>query len=181
MKKDDIKGKYIHYLRRKTKNTRKNNITPITVPVTPEIQHFIEKVKHPHSEYLLGKIKDDYSETTYKNKYRKFRRTLNKKLTAISEHLDLSVPLKLRTSRDSYASTLLRNGISKDNISSMLGHSNSKVTEHYLASIDLEKTFDINSVLPKIKAANDDDESSENGDSKNPKSGLQFLHTFSSN
>jgi len=61
------------------------------------------------------------------------------------------VPLKLRTSRDSYASTLLRNGISKDDISSMLGHSNSIVTEHYLSSIDIEKTDRINSVLPKIK------------------------------
>jgi hypothetical protein len=34
--------------------------------------------------------------------------------------------------------------VSKDNIGEMLGHSNSIVTEHYLASLDIEKTHDIN-------------------------------------
>jgi integrase len=56
----------------------------------------------------------------------------------------LSVELKLKTARDSYATTLKRAGKSKDEISEMLGHSNSVVTEHYLASLDMEKTFDIN-------------------------------------
>ncbi|MCK5820689.1 MAG: recombinase family protein [Bacteroidales bacterium] len=79
------------------------------------------------------------------------------------------------------ASTLLRNNISKDKISSMLGHSNSMVTEHYLASIDLEKTFDINSVLPKICLPDKDNESIILPDSKTPKIGLQFLRSFSSN
>ena len=35
-------------------------------------------------------------------------------------------------------------GVSKDNIGEMLGHSNSVVTEHYLASLDIEKTQEIN-------------------------------------
>jgi hypothetical protein len=35
----------------------------------------------------------------------------------------------------------------KDDIGEMLGHSNSTVTEHYLASIDMESTFEINKHL----------------------------------
>jgi hypothetical protein len=41
----------------------------------------------------------------------------------------------------------MRGGISKDDIGSMLGHSNSIVTEHYLASLDNERTHQINAVL----------------------------------
>jgi len=58
--------------------------------------------------------------------------------------LNLSVALKLKSARDCYATTLKRAGVSKDNIGEMLGHSNSVVTEHYLASLDIEKTDEIN-------------------------------------
>ncbi len=153
MKKSDTKGKYILYQRRKTLTTRKNNITPITVPVTPDIENLIKRVENKDSEYLLGLVQDDYDEQRYENKLRKIRKKLNGNLTIISERLNLSVPLKLETARDCYASTLLREGISKDDISVMLGHSNSVVTEHYLSGIDLEKTFGINSVLVKKPAA----------------------------
>jgi len=36
---------------------------------------------------------------------------------------------------------------SRDDISQMMGHSNSIVTEHYLSSIDTERTFKINQSL----------------------------------
>ncbi|HAG16258.1 MAG TPA: hypothetical protein DCG69_07000 [Bacteroidales bacterium] len=55
--------------------------------------------------------------------------------------------LKVKTARDSYATTLRRAGVSKDDIGEMLGSSNSIVTEHYLASIDMESTFEINKHL----------------------------------
>jgi site-specific recombinase XerD len=73
-----------------------------------------------------------------------FRNKLNDSLLEISNKLNLSVPLKLKTARDCYATTLERAGVSKDNIGEMLGHSNSVVTEHYLASLDIEKPQDIN-------------------------------------
>jgi len=41
----------------------------------------------------------------------------------------------------------MRKGKSRDDIGQMLGHSNSIVTEHYLPSIDPERTFEINSAL----------------------------------
>jgi len=53
------------------------------------------------------------------------------------------VPLKLKTARDCYATTLKPAGVSKDNIGEMPGHSNLVVTEHYLASLDIEKTKEI--------------------------------------
>jgi hypothetical protein len=65
-------------------------------------------------------------------------------LLEIGVKLNLSVPLKLKTAWDCYATTLRRGGVSKDDIGEMLGHANSVVTEHYLASLDIEKTIEIN-------------------------------------
>ncbi len=65
----------------------------------------------------------------------------------IDKQLKLPTPLQLGKARDCYASTLDRNGESRNDIGQMIGHSNSVVTEHHLASIDTERTFKINQSL----------------------------------
>jgi hypothetical protein len=40
--------------------------------------------------------------------------------------------------------TLKRSGKSGDEIGEMMGHSASQVTEHYLASLDMDQTIEIN-------------------------------------
>jgi hypothetical protein len=43
--------------------------------------------------------------------------------------------------------TLNRSRESRDEIGEMMGHSTSEVTEHYLASLDMDKTWEINEGL----------------------------------
>lgn len=57
------------------------------------------------------------------------------------------IHLGIETSRNAYATTLKRSGKSKDEIGEMMGHSTSQVTEHYLASLDIDKTWGINEGL----------------------------------
>jgi integrase len=54
------------------------------------------------------------------------------------------VDLRLKTSRDSFATTLKRSGKSRDEIGEMMGHSTAQVTDHFLASLDMNKTWEIN-------------------------------------
>jgi DNA-binding CsgD family transcriptional regulator len=75
------------------------------------------------------------------------RQQINRSLSEISQKLNLSVPLTLMTARDSYATTLKRAGKSNDQIGEMLGHSNSIVTMHYLGSMDLDSTLEVNAPL----------------------------------
>ena len=142
-----MQGGYLIFFRRKTQSTRKNNIKPITVPITDKLQELIDKVGVKDSPFILGLLKEGFTESTYENLSHKIRSNINEKLLEISNKLNLSVPLKLKTARDCYATTLKRAGVSKDNIGEMLGHSNSVVTEHYLASLDIEKTHDINKYI----------------------------------
>jgi site-specific recombinase XerD len=147
MRWDNIQGDYLVFFRKKTETTRKNNKKEIVVPITEELKQLIEKVGVKDSPYILGKLKEGYSETMFENKNQKWKKKINKRLDVISKKLNLSIPLRIKNARDSYATTLNRAGVSKDRIGEMLGHSNSIVTEHYLASIDMETTFDVNKHL----------------------------------
>ena len=144
MRWDSIKGRHIVFFRKKTENTRKNNIKPITVPLTPKLKKLIDKIGVMDSPFILGMLKEGYSENTFENLSHKMRSNLNEELLEIGKKIGLSVPLKLKTARDCYASTLRRAKVSKDDIGDMMGHANSIVTEHYLDSLDLEETFEIN-------------------------------------
>jgi len=144
LKWSNIQGRHLIFFRKKTENTRKNNIKPITVPLTPKLKKVIDKIGVKDSPFILGMLKEGYSENTFENLSHKVRSNLNEKLLEISEKLELSVPLKLKTARDCYASTLRRAKVPKDDIGDMMGHANSIVTEHYLDSLDLEETFEIN-------------------------------------
>lgn len=144
MRWENIQGGYMIFFRKKTEKTRRNNIKPITVPITLKLQELIDKVGDKESPFILGLLEEGYAENTYENLSHKVRSNINEKLLELSKKLELSVPLKIKTARDCYATTLFRAGVSKDNIGEMLGHSNSVVTEHYLASLDIEKTHEIN-------------------------------------
>ena len=115
--------------------------------ISLQLKKLIEKVGVKESPFILGKLEDGYSEKSFEYKNLRLKKEINKELAAVSDKLNLSVPLRLKTARDSYATSLRRAGVSKDDIGDMLGHSNSIVTEHYLSSIDMESTFDINKHL----------------------------------
>ena len=147
MRWDNIQGDYLVFFRKKTETTRKNNKKEIVVPITEELKKLIEKVGVKDSPFILGKLKDGYSDSMFENKNHKWKKIINMRLEEVSKSLNLSIPLRIKNARDSYATTLNRAGVSKDRIGEMMGHSNSIVTEHYLASIDMETTFDINKHL----------------------------------
>ena len=147
MRWDNIQGEYLIFFRKKTETTRKSNKKEIVVPLSPKLKGLIDKIGVKDSPFILGKLKDGYSDSMFENKNHKWKKIVNQRLDEISKRLNLSIPLRIKNARDSYAMTLRRAGVSKDNIGDMLGHSNSIVTEHYLGSMNPETTFDINKHL----------------------------------
>lgn len=147
MRWDNIQGDYLIFFRKKTETTRKSNKKEIVVPLSPKLKGLIDKIGVKDSPFILGKLKDGYTDSMFENKNHKWKKIVNQRLDEISKRLNLSIPLRIKNARDSYAMTLRRAGVSKDNIGDMLGHSNSIVTEHYLGSMNPETTFDINKHL----------------------------------
>lgn len=149
MKWSYIQGKFIVFHRRKTETTRRNNMKAIEAPLDDSMKEIIQRWGNKRSPYIFGYLKGQENETYIFNKVKKTKKVINKALKSISEELQLSLPLTTKTARETYATTLLRKGVSKDEIGEMLGHSNSNVTEHYLAGLNKESKRRINSVLPK--------------------------------
>lgn len=145
---DNKKGEYFSFFRKKTENTRKNFKKEIIVPIDIKIENLINKVGNRESDFVLGKLKNGYSETTFSNLNGKMRKLLNGELKTISNKLNLSVLLQLKTARDTYATVLKRsNKISVDSISEMLAHANPNTTKNYLASMDIESLREVNKHL----------------------------------
>lgn len=140
-------GRCFVFFRKKTEKTQKNLKKDVVVPIDRKVELLLQKVGDRKSKFVLGILKEGYSEQNFDYYNRKLRKQINYSLSELSEKLELSVPLKLKTARDSYASVLKRSGVSIDKISEMLSHSNTKTTQHYLDSMDLDTVFEINSHL----------------------------------
>ena len=147
LRKKNVNGNHIKLFRMKTENTRKTNIQEIIIPLTQPLKNVLNRVVDPTSDFVLGQIQEGYTEQQLINRKQKIGKRINSDLKKISEKLNLSVPLNTSTARSSYASSLRRKGVSRDQISEMLGHSNPIVTGHYLDSLNIDESFGINEKL----------------------------------
>jgi len=144
---DHRKGNCFIFFRKKTENTRKKLRQEIVVPIDERVERLVTKVGDKHSPFLLGFLKESYTNENFDYMNRKMRKTINFSLKEISKRLEFSITLQLKTARDSYASVLRRKGVSIDIISEMLSHSNTTVTKHYLDSLNTETVFLVNENL----------------------------------
>jgi integrase len=144
---DQRRGNCFIFFRKKTENTRKKMRQEIVVPINDKVKKIINKVGDKNSPFLLGFLKEGYTDENFDYMNRKIRKKVNKSLKVLSERLELSITLQIKTARDSYASVLRRSGVSVDIISEMLSHSNTTVTKHYLDSLDTETVFKVNENL----------------------------------
>lgn len=143
MKWDNIHGDRIIIYRKKTEHTRKNNIKPLAIP-TEKLQGILNRIGVKESPFILGLLEEEYNENTFENLSHKTRSKINENLLVISNKLNLSVPLKLKTARDCYATTMKRAGVPTIFIGEALGHASPSTTEHYLDSLDFETVLEIN-------------------------------------
>ena len=134
--------------REKTKRTTRGNPHPIVIPITPKLESQLKILGKPDSPYVLGYMKDGFTETQILEKRAKVAKAINGKLDEIAERLKLSVPLKTKTARDAYATYLRNKGQSIEVISGNLGHSSINTTRHYLASFDTTTLHQVNNLLP---------------------------------
>lgn len=151
---DGLKDIYIPLVRTKTETTRVYDIKEITIPLTKELKFYLNKVGDPTSPFVLGKIKEGYTQTSLLNRKNRFRNEINTELKKIGKRLNLSVSLIMSTARDCYAMTLKRNKVPIEFISDSLGHSDPRTTLHYLDSLSIDESFEVNNRLVKRKKDN---------------------------
>lgn len=148
MRWDNIQASNIQFYRTKTKTTRRSNIKPITVPLKEKLKEVFDKICVKDSPFIIGKLTEGYSDKTLNNKSHKLGAQINKELKYVTQKLDLSLNLVLDLARDSYATTLNRNGRSINHIAELMGHSSPVITsKHYVGQLTTEQVNEINSCL----------------------------------
>ena len=147
LKWSDVKRENIIFYRKKTETTQRINKKPVNVARNPGAQSLLDKLGDKDSIFVLGLLKEGYSEKTISNKSNKDRRALNLHLKNIEKKLKLSAPLRLETARDCYASCLNRAGVPTQFICDLMVHSSVAVTENYLSAMNNKEIFDANSCL----------------------------------
>lgn len=147
MKWTDIKNNMIVIFRHKTKNTTVYNKRPLTIPITPKVQELLDKLGNKKSPYILGLLEEGAIETTVDNKSHKVRRRVNIQLRKLESILGLSVPLRIKTARETYITHQIRNNQSVSKVATMVGHSSSAMIKHYYGGLDDAEIMSFNDNL----------------------------------
>ena len=133
--------------RHKTKNTTVYNKRPRTIPITPKVQVLLDKLGDKDSPYILGLLKEGVTESTVDNKSHKVRQRVNIQLRKLESMLGLSVPLRIKTARETYITHSIRSGHSLPLVATMVGHSSSAMIKHYYGGLDDAEIMSFNDNL----------------------------------
>jgi len=140
LKWENISGDYMEFLRKKTENTKRDNVLPIRVHLNKHAQTIIKRwcsASGDAEHYLFPILEPGLSVQEIENRIANLTRTTNKYLKRIGEQLGIPVKLTTYTARHSFA-TKLKNSekVSLSFIMESLGHSSIKTTMDYLAGFE---------------------------------------------
>lgn len=136
LKKDNLDGEYISFVRQKTKRTKKKDVRPIRIGLTDLTKQIIQRYKNPDetSKYLFPILEENITPIKEKYKIQHFIASTNKYLEEVQIMLGIKQPLRTYAARHSFSTTLKRKGVPTSYIMEALGHSSMTTTESYLDS-----------------------------------------------
>lgn len=136
LKPENIEGNYLHFIRVKTKKTKKKDLRPIRVGLNQRAKDIIEKWKNtdPDNPYLFPILEVGLSPLTEKHRCQRFIKWVNKRMNEIRKDLNINQKIGTYAARHTFSTVLKRKGVSTEFIKEALGHSSVVVTENYLDS-----------------------------------------------
>jgi integrase/recombinase XerD len=141
LKHDSIHGNSFHYVRAKTKNTKKERVLK-EVPLTESLNQIIARRKNQDSVFLFGVLNEKDTPQQRHDKIKNFNKLINKYFKEFAVHsginLDLAKQLGTYHARHSFATVAVRKGTSTALISEILHDGNLKVTQNYINSFPKE-------------------------------------------
>lgn len=136
LKPANIENDYLHFIRAKTKNTKKKDLRPIKVGLHPRATSIIKKWQHndPSNPYLFPILQTGLQPITVKHRCQRFIKWVNKRMEIIRTDLGIEQKIGTYAARHTFSTVLKRKGVSTAFIKEALGHSSEVTTENYLDS-----------------------------------------------
>ncbi len=141
LKKENVDGEFLRFVRQKTSTTTRANQSQISVPLLPLTKELISKWSidsNSSNPFIFGIISDTYTPAMKRAKIKQFTKTVNKYMKIISVEQGFKTTALTYSARHSFSQILKLSGASIDMISESLGHSSQAVTKSYLDSFDDE-------------------------------------------
>lgn len=143
LKKDDIEGDFIIFIRQKTKDTTRN-VVEITVPLLPETKQIIDKWKsNNNSSFLFDFITENMTDIEIYKTVQQFVKITNKHMKKIAEKVDVQKKITTYVARYQFTKALIDGGESVEYLRQCLGHQNSTTTIRYIGSFEDVKKHEI--------------------------------------
>jgi integrase/recombinase XerD len=132
-----VKGDRLEFIREKTKRTKKDNRSLITVFLNDFHRDVLKwyATDHEQATYVFPILKEGMSAVEQHRAVQAFTRSVNQHLEKICAELELP---KISTywARHSFATVAVRKGASMEFMRESLGHSDMKTTLNYFAGFD---------------------------------------------
>jgi len=138
LKKENIAGDFIYFVREKTKNTAKEK-AEIRIFFSDDTRKILNKWgKIEDRQYLVPLLDGKESEKEIKQKVSNLVRAINHAIKIVANKLEIKKNITCYTARHSWATQMMRHGAPVSFIGKQLGHMNSSSTDNYLNSFEDE-------------------------------------------
>jgi len=152
LKPENISGSYLHFIRAKTKRTKKKDLRPIRVGLNPKAIEIIKRQKNRDAAnpYLFPVLEQGLAPLTIKHRCQRFIKWVNNKMEAIRQELEIEQKIGTYSARHSFSTVLKRKGVSTEFIKESLGHSSLVTTENYLDSFTDDVKLEYANLLTQL-------------------------------
>ena len=156
LKYENISNGVISYIRSKTKNSAKENLITIEVPLHEDIQRILNswgtKLAKPENFIFDILQSDNLSDLQNYRNINQAVKNINKYMKRIALNLELERVPTTNFARHSFSTVLIRSCVPIEMISEQLGHISIKTTQIYLGSFESAQKRDITKYLTSFKA-----------------------------
>lgn len=148
----NINGDYMHFIREKTKRTKKKDLRPIRVGLNPKAKQIIarQRTTENNNPFLFPILEKDLTPVTTKHRCQRFVKWVNKHMEAIRKDLKIDQKVGTYAARHSFSTVLKRKGAPTSFIKESLGHSSELTTENYLDSFTDDVKLDYANMLTDL-------------------------------
>jgi integrase len=145
LKKKDVEGDFIKFIRQKTKDTTRANLMEIIVPLLPEAKQIINRWQctNENSPYLFNFINNDMSAMEQHKTIQQFVLITNKYMKRISQSLGIQKKCTCYSARYGFTQAMIEADVSIEYIRQCLGHQSPTTTLRYISSFESSKRMEI--------------------------------------
>lgn len=152
IKKENLQANYFHFLRVKTKRTKKKDLRPIKVGLNPRAIEIMNRYKSTDktNPYLFPILENGLKAVTIHNRCHRFVKWVNERMEIIQKELGITQKIGTYSARHTFSTILKRKGVSTEFIKESLGHSSIVTTENYLDSFTDDVKLEYAQLLTQV-------------------------------